>query len=293
MRSVPLRGARARGRRRATSEGPGLPPAFRYPALGLYLVFLLFPVYWLVVTSLKREGDVLTGTASDFVPSSPSFATYESLRFFESTFYDSLLVAGPAAVASSFVGAAAAYALLHVRVAGPYLIGLLALRVLPPVGLALPLFLIADDVSLRDTHLGLIVVYTVFALPFTVLVAYAVFRQLPSDIGDAALVDGCSNLQMLRHVAVPLAGPGLVAAFTFAFIFAWTDFAFALLLTGQDVRTVPILVGNLTRGFGGPGDLSPFIAALSIATGFLPALLAAALVYVALRRRVSIGAATD
>ena len=285
---------RARRSRAHMSATASLPPALRYMVLGLYLVFLLFPIYWLVITSLESPADLLTGTARDFVPSNPTFDTYTTLRFFESAFYDSLIVAVPAAVASTLIGAAAAYGLVSVgRGAGPYLVGLLALRVLPPVGLALPLFLIADDVGLRDTHLGLILIYAVFALPFTVLVAYVVFRQLPKDIGDAALIDGCTNFQMLRHVAVPLAGPGLVAALTFAFIFAWTDFAFALFLTDQDVRTIPIVVGNLTRGFGGPGSLSPLISALSIATGLIPALLAAVLVYLALRRRVTISSVGD
>jgi len=290
MTDVRSRRGRARRGRARRSAQPSLPPALRYTVLGLYLVFLLFPIYWLVITSLESSADPLTGTARDFVPSNPSFDTYATLRFLESTFYDSLIVAGPAAVASTLIGAAAAYGLVHVRrSATPYLAGLLALRVLPPVGLALPLFLVADDAGLRDTHVGLILIYAVFALPFTVLVAYAMFRQLPKDIGDAALMDGCTNLQMLRHVAVPLARPGLVAALTFAFIFAWTDFAFALFLTNQDVRTIPTVVGNLTRGFGGPGSLSPLISALSIATGLIPALLAAVLVYLALRRRIAIG----
>lgn len=294
MTAERLARSRLLGRRLGTRGTPALPPALRYPVLALYLVFLLFPVYWLALTSLESGADPLTGGARDFIPSNPSLGRYESLRFFDSVFYDSLIVAVPAAILATLFGAAAAYALVHVRRgAGLVLIGLLALRVLPPVGLALPLFLIADDAGLRDTHLGLILVYTAFALPFTVLVGYVVFRRPPRDIGEAALVDGCTNWQLLRHIAVPLARPGLAAAFTFAFIFAWTDFAFALVLTSQDVKTVPILVGNLTRGAMGPGSLSPLISVLSIASGIVPALLAATLVYLALRKRVSLDSASD
>lgn len=272
-----------------TGGTPALPPALRYPLLGAYLLFLLFPIYWLVVTSLEGSEEPLSGSARDFVPNDASLALYRAIRFEDTTIYDSLIIAGLAAIAATLVGAAAAYGLVQTRrAAAPAIVGLLALRALPPVGLALPLFLIADDVGLRDTHLGLILVYATFGLPLTILVAYAVFRQLPPDVGEAALLDGCTQWQRLRHVVVPLARPGLAAALTLAFLYAWTDFLFALVLTSEDVRTVPIAIGNLTRGFGGPGSLSPWISTLSVVTGLLPALLAAAVLYLALRRRVSL-----
>jgi multiple sugar transport system permease protein len=286
LRAPRLSLTRRRSRPR-TGGTPALPPALRYPLLGAYLLFLLFPIYWLVVTSLEGSEEPLSGSARDFVPNDASLELYGAIRVEETTIYDSLIIAGLAAIAATLVGAAAAYGLVQTRRAAA-IVGLLALRALPPVGLALPLFLIADDVGLRDTHLGLILVYATFGLPLTILVAYAVFRQLPPDVGEAALLDGCTQWQRLRHVVVPLARPGLAAALTLAFLYAWTDFLFALVLTSEDVRTVPIAIGNLTRGFGGPGSLSPWISTLSVVTGLLPALLAAAVLYLALRRRVSL-----
>ncbi len=280
MRSGSLQGERV---------GPGLPAVYAFGFLALYLLLLLFPLYWLVVTSLKEANEFLTGGGQDFLPRDPQFTAYEVVWFLRPAFYDSLIVSIPAAVVATVVGAMAGYSIAHVRRgAGAILIAFLAIRILPPISIILPIFLLADDLGLRDTHFELILIYAVFALPFTVLITFALFRQIPQELEEAALVDGSTRSQVARYISIPLMKPGLVAAFVFAFVFAWTDFIFAILLTGDAVATIPIEIGNLTRGAMGPGALSPLISALSIAAGVVPAAIVSVLVYLILRRRVTI-----
>lgn len=269
--------------------GPGLPAVYAYTFLALYLLLLVFPLYWLIITSFKGADEFLTGEGQDFLPREPEFDAYEAVWFLRPAFYDSLIVSVSAAVIATVVGAMAGYSIAHIRRgAGAVLIAFLAVRILPPISIILPIFLLADDLGLRDTHFELILIYAVFALPFTVLITFALFRQIPQELEEAALVDGSTRIQVARYISIPLMKPGLVAAFVFALVFAWTDFIFAILLTGDDVATIPITIGNLTRGAMGPGALSPLISALSIAAGLVPAAIVSALIYAILRRRVTI-----
>lgn len=283
--------ARSRPRRRQRQRlGPGLPAPYAYAFLALYLLLLVFPLYWLIITSLKGSEEFLTGAGQDFVPRDVRLDAYEDLRFLRPAFLDSLIVSVPAAIAATAIGAAAGYSIAHVRRgAGALLVGFLALRILPPISVVLPIFLLADDLGLRDTRVELIAIYAVFALPFTVLIGFAVSRQIPRELEEAALVDGSTHLQVARHISIPLLRPGIFVAFAFAFVFAWTDFVFAILLTGEQVTTIPIVVGNLTRGALGPGALSPGISALAVAAGLVPAAIVSALAYVLLRRRATLG----
>jgi multiple sugar transport system permease protein len=133
-------------------------------------------------------------------------------------------------------------------------------RVMPPVAVLIPIFLLYSrysdrwlGVTLVDTRVGLVLVYTVFALPFTVWMMFGTFKQLPQEMEEAALVDGCTRLQALRRIALPLVAPGIVAAAAFAFILAWTEFLFAVVLTREDVVTLPVVVGGLAASTQGSG----------------------------------------
>jgi multiple sugar transport system permease protein len=134
----------------------------------------------------------------------------------------------------------------------------LSQRILPPVAVVIPIFLLyaryLEDwfgFTLIDTRIGLILLYTVFALPFTVWMMYAYFRQMPVELEEAALVDGCSRLQALSKIAAPLAAPGLISAAAFAFILAWTEFLFAQVLARDHAITLPVALAGLVTGFQG------------------------------------------
>ena len=128
-----------------------------------------------------------------------------------------------------FFGTLMAYSLARFNTGGQHLsFWVLSQRFLPPIAMILPIFLIYRLLRLNDTHLGLIIAYTVFTLPVSVWMMFAYFRQMPRSLEEAALVDGCTRWQAFWRVAVPLAAPGIVAAAVFAFIACWTEFFFAL-----------------------------------------------------------------
>jgi multiple sugar transport system permease protein len=129
---------------------------------------------------------------------------------------------------------------------------------MPPIAIIIPVFLLYSRYSeewfgfaLIDTRVGLILLYTVFALPFTVWMMYAYFRQLPTELEEAALVDGCTRWQAMWRIAVPLAAPGVVSAAAFAFIFSWTEFLFALVLTSTEAVTLPVVLAGFIGLFQG------------------------------------------
>src|SRR5215472_14703470 len=198
----------------------------RFVALGLFLVFVLLPLYWMVMTSIKPTSDYLTVPPVWF-PKEPTLVHYTAALFSYrglQGLINSLIIASAATVLSTVLGTMMAYSLARFNTGGQHLaFWVLSQRFLPPVATALPLFLMFRSWYLYDTHVGLIIVYTVMTLPLSVWMMYAYFRQLPRSLEDAALVDGLSRWQALWMVAVPLAAPGIVAAAVFVFVGVWTE----------------------------------------------------------------------
>jgi multiple sugar transport system permease protein len=143
------------------------------------------------------------------------------------------------------------------------------------------------NLDLVDSRLGLVILYTVFSLPFSIWMMYAYFRQMPVELEEAALVDGCSRFQSLWKIAWPLAAPGIVSAAAFAFIFSWTEFLFALVLTSSKAVTLPVVIASTATGFQGAtyGETS----ALTIVS-LIPALVLGILVQRHLVRGLTLGA---
>jgi multiple sugar transport system permease protein len=207
-----------------------------------FLVFVLVPLYWVVVTSIKPSSDYLTVPPVWF-PAEPTIVHYTAALFSYrglDGLINSLIVASAATVLSAVLGTLMAYSLARFNTGGKHLaFWVLSQRFLPPVAIVLPIFLLFRSWHLYDTHVGLIIAYTVMTLPLSVWMMYAYFRQLPKSLEEAALVDGLSRWQALWMVAIPLAAPGIVAAAVFAFITCWTEFFFALNLTSRYAFTLP------------------------------------------------------
>lgn len=219
----------------------------RFGFVLLYLAFLLGPLYWVFVTSIKPVSDYQTVPPVWF-PGEPTAlhftAALNDLRGWEGL-KNSAIVAGLATIASVLVGTAAAYSMARFRTGGKHFaFWVLSQRVMPPIAIIIPVFLIYRNLDLIDAHLGLIILYTVFTLPFTIWMMYTYFQQMPVALEEAALVDGCTRLQALWKIAWPLAAPGIVSAAAFAFIFSWTEFLFALVLTSSDAVTVPVVISQ-------------------------------------------------
>jgi multiple sugar transport system permease protein len=251
-------------------------PLGRILFLGLFLIFVLVPLYWVVITSIKPSDDYLAVPPVWF-PSKPTLTHYTAALFAYRGFaalINSLIVSIAATVLSTLIGTLAAYSLARFGTGGQHLsFWILSQRFLPPVAVVLPIFLIYRSVGLHDTRLGLIIAYTVFTLPVTVWMMYAYFAQMPRSLEEAALVDGWDRWQTLWRVSVPLAAPGIVAAAVFAFIACWTEFFFALVLTSRQAFTLPTVfrafLGFQGAQYGEASALAVVSLVPSIALGML------------------------
>lgn len=227
----------------------------------LYLGFLLLPLYWVAVTSIKPQEDLLADPPV-WWPGQPTGLHYTTaLNAFRgwTGLQNSLVIAFSTTILAVVIGTAAAYSMARYGTGGKHLaFWFLSQRIMPPIAIIIPVFLLYArytnewfGVSLVDTHLGLILLYTVFALPFTVWMMFTYFRQMPVELEEAALVDGCTRVQALRKVAWPLAAPGIVSAAAFAFILSWTEFIFALVLTRTQAVTLPVVLSGIITNFQG------------------------------------------
>lgn len=251
-------------------------PFGRIIFLAVFLLFVLTPLWWMFVTSIKPSDDYLAIPPVWF-PKEPTILhytaamfTYRGLRGLT----NSLVISIAATVLSCLLGTLMAYSLARFRTGGQHLsFWVLSQRFLPPVAIVLPLFLNFRMLGLQDTHLGLALAYTVLTLPVTVWMMYAYFRGMPKSLEDAALVDGCTRWTALWRVAIPLAVPGIVAAAVFAFIACWTEFFFALILTSRNAFTLPTVfrafLGFQGIQYGEASALSIVSLVPSIALGIL------------------------
>jgi multiple sugar transport system permease protein len=264
-------------------------PVGRIVFLGLWLIFLLGPLYWMAITSIKPSDDYMA-VPPVLLPDHPTLVHYTAALFSYrglDGLINSLIISVSATIASAILGTMMAYSLARFNTGGQHLsFWVLSQRFLPPIAVILPIFLIYRQLRMNDTHIGLIIAYTVITLPVSVWMMYAYFRQMPRSLEDAALVDGCTRWMAFWRVAVPLAMPGVVAAAVFAFIACWTEFFFALLLTSKHAFTLP----TVFRAFiGFQGSLYGEASALSIVS-LVPSIVLGILAQRHLVRGLTLGA---
>lgn len=251
-------------------------PVGRILLLGFFVAFVLGPLYWVFNTSIKPSDDYLAIPPVWF-PAEPTLVHYTAALFTYrglEGLTNSLIISTSATILSALLGTLMAYSLSRYGTGGKHLaFWVLSQRFLPPIAIVLPIFLIYRGVGLYDTHLGLILAYTVFTLPVSVWMMFAYFRQMPRSLEEAALVDGCTRWRAFWTVAVPLAAPGIVAAAVFAFIACWTEFFFALLLTSRTAFTLPTVfrafIGFQGAQYGEAAALSIVSLGPSIVLGVL------------------------
>ena len=261
----------------------------RIAFVGFWLLFLLVPLYWMFITSIKPSNDYLAVPPVWF-PDEPTLVHYSAALYAYrglDGLINSLIISTSATILSAFFGTLMAYSLARFNTGGQHLsFWVLSQRFLPPIAVVLPIFLIYRLLRLNDTHVGLIIAYTVFTLPVSVWMMFAYFRQMPGSLEEAALVDGCTRWQSFWQVAVPLAVPGIVAAAVFAFIACWTEFFFALILTSRNAFTLP----TVFRAFlGFQGALYGEASALAIVS-LVPSIALGILVQKHLVRGLTLGA---
>jgi multiple sugar transport system permease protein len=207
----------------------------------------------MVATSLKPSALTFAWPpALVFVPTFEFYGKLLQTTPFTQYLVNTLVVAGVTTAIAISLGSFSAYSFTRFRNAGSAFFALFYLicRMLPRVVLVIPVYLLMRQLHLLNTHLALILAYSTFALPFTIWMMIGFFKEIPIELEEAAMVDGCDRLNVLRLVVLPLAAPGLAATSIFAFLLGWNEFLFALVLGGSDSRTLPVLAAGFIADNG-------------------------------------------
>jgi N,N'-diacetylchitobiose transport system permease protein len=225
-------------------------------ALGVILI-TIFPVYWMVNTSFQRGVDI-QGSPPRFLPfGTGTLNNYRKVferDYFFQALQNSLLVTVLVVTCGLALALLAAVALARLRFRGrvSFIVIVLIVQMIPPEAMVISLFKVLDGWHLVNTVLGLALVYLVFVLPFTIWTLRGFVSGVPLDLEEAAMVDGCSRFAAFRRITFPLMAPGLIATGTFAFIQAWNEFIFALVLMNRPQnQTLPVWLQAFNEGARG------------------------------------------
>jgi multiple sugar transport system permease protein len=222
----------------------------------VFVLIYLFPVYWMVATSLKTSAAIFA-TPPQVVPTPPVFTAYQvavldnpaTLR----AILNSMIISVGTMALTLVLAAPAAYALARLQLRGGTLITLLLLitQLLPAIVIATPLFVLFSRIKLLNSYPALILANTTFTLPFAVIVLRPFFLTVPAELEAAAKIDGCTQWSAFWRVVLPLVRPGLVTVAAFAFLMAWGEFLFALTLTtNEDVQPVTVALNKFLGQYG-------------------------------------------
>jgi multiple sugar transport system permease protein len=256
-------------------------------SIAIAIVFL-FPVYWMFAVSLKTPQEIFRFPPA-WYPASPQLQNFLVLLRDGDVWsvWNSLVIASISTMIAMVFGTLCAYSIVRFRTGGENLaVWILSQRMLPPIAVVFPIFLLYAKVGWADTYHGLILLYTAFALPYVIWMMRGYLQEIPLELEESALVDGCSRWGVLRHVVVPVASSGLFATAVFAFIFSWNEFLFALVLTRTQVLTYPV---QISQYFGSQSTFWAKISAMSV-LGTLPVFFAVAAFQRYLVRGISLGA---
>jgi multiple sugar transport system permease protein len=222
-----------------------------YIPLGLILIVLLFPFYWMALTSIKPDEQLIDmNTYNPFWVVHPTFKHISKLLFetqYPRWLWNTMYVAVGATTLSIIASVLAAYAIVRLRFKGADTVGVLIFfaYLVPPSILFIPLASVIQAYGLFDSPLSLILVYPTLLIPFSTWLLMGYFKTIPFELEECALIDGASRWQILTRIVVPLAIPGLISAFIFSFTLCWNEFIYALtFLQSTPNKTVPVAIVN-------------------------------------------------
>lgn len=262
----------------------------------LLIIFILGPLVWVAVASIQGENELLRQPPR-IIPENPTLDNYnyvftgviptdyevkgqlrsrisQEARLIPAALKNSFIIATSVMLVNLIIGSLAAYTFSRLKFRGKtasfnFILGS---RLLPVMAVAIPYYVIIQSMGLLNTHISLILVYLALTLPFTIWFLTLYFNGIPRDFEDAALIDGCSTIQVLTRVVIPIAIPGLVAAAAFAFMTSYNEFLFARFLTQSiKTQTAPIIISSIA---GNP-DASYSLISVSITLGLIPPLILA------------------
>ena len=241
-----------------------------YAALAFWAFVCLFPIYWTVTTSFKSAVDVTQGHLIPWLDFQPDWKGFRSIGLspdtilqtstaraeFTSRFTNSVLTSVGASLLALVLGSLAAYGLSRFRYKFSWmrnddiLFFFMSQLILPPVVLALPFLVLYKALALLDTTFGLILLYTLTVLPIVIWIMRDQFNSIPIELDEAAFVDGLSVWGAFLRIILPLAVPGMAAAFILSLVLCWNEYFFAALLTSTDAKTLPVMVASQTGSQG-------------------------------------------
>jgi multiple sugar transport system permease protein len=249
---------------------PALKKTLIYAALLLWTVIALFPIFWTFSTTFKVAKDVQLGNIVPYVQYQPSWLGLRAIGLSPDTiftastpreefikrFINSIQASVGGALLALIIGSLAAYGLS--RFEYKYKIWknsdisffFLSQLILPPVVLAMPFLVLYKELALLDSMIGLILIYALTVLPIVIWIMRDQFDSIPPELEQAALVDGCSSWGAFLRIVVPIALPGMVAAFILSIILCWNEYFFAALLTSTKAKTLPVMVASQTGSQG-------------------------------------------
>lgn len=245
----------------------GMRRAGVYIAVAAIVVWTLAPVAWLAISSITPYNELISDRATHWLPRHPTFANFQVMfdlskqtgERFVYALRNSMIVATSVTVICLVAGTLAAYALARLPVRGKktLVLSLMSIRMLPTIALVIPFFVIVSYIDygflnigsslhLFDTKLNLVILYTTFILGFVIWIMRGFFLTVPAELEEAARIDGCTRLQALWRVVLPLCSPGLVATGILSFLLAWDEFLLALIFTrSNNAITLPLFIAEL------------------------------------------------
>jgi ABC-type glycerol-3-phosphate transport system permease component len=204
-----------------------------------------FPLAWLVLTSIKPDREIFSATPTFWTlyPHLGAFERLFSMTNFLTYFRNSIYVAGSATLLTVFVATLAGYGITRFRFRGRETVAgaMLFTYMFAPIMIVIPFYILMRGAGLVDSHLGLVLSYTTFALPFSMWLLRSFFQSIPLELEEAAMTDGASRPQAVLFVIAPMALPGVIAVSIFTFIVAWNDYIFTfILISSDDLKTLPV-----------------------------------------------------
>lgn len=226
------------------------------------VIWTVAPFLWLIISSISYKIDLLS-VPLQWIPRRITFENYQGLFVHEGSFnanaslftkstVNSMIIAFTTTFIAMFLGVIAAYALARVKFPGSnaYMGTMMGAQMIPPIAIVIPLYVILRRLNIYDTHFGLILVYLSFVLPLVIWLMRSYFASIPAELEDAARIDGCTRLQALVKIVLPLSAPGLVSVFLFAFIASWNEYLYAFIYTNVNAKTLPVLIGEFSTKLG-------------------------------------------
>ena len=260
--------------------------------IGAFLIFALFPVYWIVLVAFRPRDEIFQFPAA-LLPTHMTLDNIRTVWFGTDTtepiigyLGNSLVIAGTASILALIFGVMCAYALGRFRIGGSFLsMWILSQRFLPPIALVVPLFMMFKKLGLLDTYTGLIMLYAVFTIPIVVWLLLGYIEAAPPELEEAAYIDGAGYWTTFVRIALPVLRPGLSVAAVFTFIFIWNEYVLAYQLAGNKVATITVYLPRLRTAVA---ELYGEIAAASLLS-VIPAILFAGMMQRFLVRGLAFG----